>query len=75
MPTVSIYVSNEDYDKFRAIEKKSEFIHNALNPDPSYKPPTERPHALEKIGHTELRKPIKTPDVPFETFFKKSRKL
>ena len=31
MPSVMIYVKQQDYDKWLAIEKKSEFIHNALN--------------------------------------------
>src|SRR5438105_2893217 len=31
MPTVSIYIKNEDYSKYLGIENKSEFIHKALN--------------------------------------------
>lgn len=30
MPSVQVYIREEDYDKWKAIEKKSEFIHNAL---------------------------------------------
>ena len=33
MPKVTVYVRNEDLDKWKAVEKKTEFIHNALNPD------------------------------------------
>ncbi len=32
MPDAKIYIRTEDLDKWNAIEKKSEFIHNALNP-------------------------------------------
>lgn len=32
MPQVTVYVRNEDLAKWKALEKKSEFIHNALNP-------------------------------------------
>lgn len=66
MPTVSIYISNEDYDKFRAIEKKSEFIHNALNQDEGYsiqdfkdKKPQADIKALSGISDTSVG-PIKT---------------
>lgn len=31
MPTVSFYLKNEDYDKWRSLEKPGEFIHNALS--------------------------------------------
>ena len=31
MPTVSIYIKNEDWEAWRGLEKPSEFIHNALN--------------------------------------------
>ncbi len=31
MPSVMIYIKQQDYDKWLTIKKKSEFIHNALN--------------------------------------------
>lgn len=31
MPQVTVYIRAEDMDAWKAIEKKSEFIHNALN--------------------------------------------
>lgn len=50
MPTVSVYIKNEDWDAWRALDKPSEFIHNALNgtkvtkidggPSASYSPVT-----------------------------------
>lgn len=30
MPQVTVYIREEDLEKWKAIEKKSEFIHNAL---------------------------------------------
>lgn len=41
MPDVKIYIRAEDLDKWLAIEKKSEFIHNALNNEPKAKEPTK----------------------------------
>lgn len=32
MPRKNIYIRNEDADRWEAIENKSEFIHNALQP-------------------------------------------
>lgn len=31
MPQVTVYIRKDDLDKWRALEKKSEFIHNALD--------------------------------------------
>jgi hypothetical protein len=31
MPQVTVYIRNEDIEKWRAIEQKAEFIHDALN--------------------------------------------
>jgi hypothetical protein len=31
MPDVKVYIRADDLDKWNSIEKKSEFIHNALN--------------------------------------------
>lgn len=35
MPQVTVYIREEDLEKWKAIEKKSEFIHNALASKPS----------------------------------------
>ena len=74
MPTVSFYLRNEDYDKWRALKKPGEFIHNALN-------------GLVVAGVQEATlkdamipvKPIKRSEAPtipkeepFKTYFKKS---
>lgn len=32
MPRVTQYIRDEDFDKWKAVPNKSEFIHNALNP-------------------------------------------
>lgn len=48
MPRANIFIRAEDYDKWVAIERKSEFIHNALN---------ESIAALDSMG-----KPIKNPE-------------
>lgn len=50
MPTVSFYLRNEDYDKWRAVEKPGEFIHNALN---------SKENPQREIESQELMKPIK----------------
>ena len=36
MPQVFVYIRNEDFAKWKAIEKKSEFIHNALEGRPEF---------------------------------------
>lgn len=33
MPQVTVYIREGDLEKWKALQKKSEFIHNALNPD------------------------------------------
>ena len=57
MPTVSIYIKNEDWAAWRALDKPSEFIHQALNQvaakksvmprlqDPVVLDPAKEPHA------------------------------
>lgn len=35
MPTVSVSIRNEDYDKWRKLDSPAEFIHNALNELPT----------------------------------------
>lgn len=32
MPQVTVYIRKEDMERWKKIDKKSEFIHNALNP-------------------------------------------
>lgn len=32
MPKVTVYVRKDDYESWKAIEEKTEFIHRALNP-------------------------------------------
>lgn len=32
MPQVTVYIRNDDMEKWRAVSQKTEFIHNALNP-------------------------------------------
>lgn len=69
MPTVSVYVKNEDWEKWRALQKPSEFIHNALN-----RAVLEHVAGIKETGLTEKMlddtlksledkgiKPIKTP--------------
>jgi hypothetical protein len=32
VPKVTVYIRNDDYALWKAVEKKTEFLHNALNP-------------------------------------------
>jgi hypothetical protein len=56
MPKVTVYIRNEDYEKWKAIEEKTEFIHGALKngtasgADKEYSRPTR---AAEKLPTTE----------------------
>lgn len=43
MPDVKIYVRSEDMDKWNAIEKKSEWLHQKLNSGGSGNPPPPKP--------------------------------
>lgn len=35
MPQVTVYIRDEDIERWREVEKKSEFIHSALRDSPS----------------------------------------
>lgn len=64
MPTVSVYIKNEDWEKWSALEKPSEFIHNALNPELDSMIGSTQAH-IEKYGGVpdiSKGKPIKTPE-------------
>lgn len=54
MPTVSVYIKNDDWEAWRKLEKPSEFIHNALNrsvrSDPGFK-------RIEKVDERFALKP------------------
>lgn len=65
MPTVSVSIRNEDYDKWRALESPAEFIHNALNPPVDLKDAMSR---IEPILDVHIHpKPIKTPKDVIQT--------
>lgn len=53
MPTISIYLKNEDYEKWQAIKKKSEWLHEKLNAGSedagSVLPVSELPEGLKKV--------------------------
>lgn len=54
MPQVTVYVREDDLDRWKAIEKKSEWLHNALNaeiPDKDIEALTcPNGHILSKFG-------------------------
>jgi hypothetical protein len=54
MPQRSVYIREEDDDKWLALKSKAEFIHNALNPEEGF----------WAKGLPKENKPIKTPRVP-----------
>jgi hypothetical protein len=37
MPQVTVYVRNEDLDKWKAIDKKAEWLHECINSTPTVK--------------------------------------
>ena len=55
MPQVTVYIRNEDLDKWKAVEKKTEFMHEALNgniePAARLAEPTFAPRKTCKNGH------------------------
>lgn len=60
MPTVPVYIRVEDLDKWRALENKAEFVHNALNSSggavaPVVSPPITEPDEpkQEEVDQTE----------------------
>lgn len=50
IPQVTVFVRNEDIEKWRAIDKKSLWIHQGLNPSDS-------PHQVESIPQPILKPP------------------
>lgn len=61
MPTVSLYIKDEDYAKYQAIEKKSEFIHNALNGHVFESVPTKLPEPILSPGVENIKTFLETP--------------
>ena len=53
MPQVTVYIREEDITKWKALPKKEEFIHNALN---------GQVFADKDYIITEAPKPVKTPE-------------
>jgi len=63
MPQVTVYIRNEDLDKWKSIVKKSEFIHESLNLFNSSVPESWYPEVRKEIKSVE--KIINTPkDIP-----------
>lgn len=56
MPQVTVYVRQEDLDKWKAIDRKSEFIHQALNKTAS------SPSARNKVNELKESTGIMTAD-------------
>lgn len=60
MPTVPVYIRVEDLDKWKALESKAEFVHNALNsfggavvPNISQQVTEPDEPGQEEVDHTE----------------------
>jgi len=68
MPQVTVYIRDDDLELWKSVEKKSEFIHNALNGGyirMAYDPVahTLRGKPIEDVLSTDPR-PTKRPKVP-----------
>lgn len=76
MPSVPLYIREEDYEQWKAIEKKSEFIHDALimaklppevlktqSPPKATKEPIKQP--LEKLLSGKGMAPSITGTIPY----------
>lgn len=52
MPQVFVYVRNDDLDRWRAVERKSEFLHLALNrlPSPGFSEEPVKPRVVLPIS-------------------------
>lgn len=51
MPQVTVYVREDDLDKWKSIDKKSEWLHNHLNVEiPSKVTTCKNGHLLGKFG-------------------------
>lgn len=61
MPSVPVYIRKEDFNKWLAIENKSEFIHNALNNKTQVKygsPPKPPSKVLGVVKGSDFADPI-----------------
>lgn len=61
MPKVTVYIRNEDIDKWKSIEHKTLFIHNALNEQKVTVPFHVKPPKFiipDQIKHKEDLKPL-----------------
>lgn len=70
MPTLPVYIRVDDLDKWKALDNKAEFIHNALNP-------TTFVLDKSKLGTPKPAISVmkrKTSPEEFQTFFKKGKK-
>lgn len=71
MPQVTVYIRNDDLEKWKAIEKKSEWLHNHLhtaitNLEKDLESTTKNPKKLKK----DIEKLRKEVDKPFKHFLK-----
>lgn len=57
MPTISIYVKNEDYSKYLSIEKKSEWLHEALNKHTNNPPQVKQVPKVTQSPYTPTHDP------------------
>lgn len=49
MPQVTVYIREEDIELWKAVEKKSEFIHSALRGQPKVSPPLHKKSPKKKL--------------------------
>lgn len=78
MPTVSVYIKKEDWNKWVAIKKPSEFIHNALNIRDAYKAMTPVEKKVVKETVATIPEIVKKANLglnkePFEHYLKGKR--
>lgn len=61
MPQVTVYIREDDLDKWKALEKKSEFIHHALRGTPKEISPPSKIKSTKniKINDNGTMSPIK----------------
>ena len=86
MPRANIYIREDDWDKWQAIEKKSEFIRNALNTkwdvkDRSVEVETDTGKEVVDYAEVSLKEPLppstskpRSPKEEHKTYFKKGKK-
>ena len=60
MPQVTVYVRSEDLEKWKAVEKKSEFIHKALNFEQGI--PTSRKYRELEMPHPNPKIKVWVPE-------------